>query len=59
MKKSFLILAIVAGLLLPVGAMAATEFSLGGFIKLGARVERQFTLVATALESGVGDWERN
>jgi len=36
MKKSFLILAIVAGLLLPAGAMAATEFSLGGFIKLDA-----------------------
>jgi len=36
MKKSFLILALVAVLALPTAAMAAAEFSLGGFIKLDA-----------------------
>jgi hypothetical protein len=35
-KKSFLILALVALLALPTAAMAAAEFSLGGFIKLDA-----------------------
>jgi len=35
-KRAFFILAMVAVLALPMGAMAATEFSLGGFIKLDA-----------------------
>ena len=35
-KKSFLILALVALLALPTAAMAAAEFSLGGYIKLDA-----------------------
>ena len=35
-KKTFLILAIVVALVLPSAAMAAAEFSLGGYIKLDA-----------------------
>lgn len=35
-KRTFLILALVAALALPTAAMAAAEFSLGGFIKLEA-----------------------
>jgi hypothetical protein len=35
-KRTFLILALVAALALPTAAMAAAEFSLGGFIKLDA-----------------------
>lgn len=35
-KRTFLILAIVVALALPTAAMAAAEFSLGGFIKLDA-----------------------
>ncbi len=36
MKKTFLLLTIVAVLAMPMAAMAAAEFSLGGFIKLDA-----------------------
>jgi hypothetical protein len=34
--KKFLICAVILGLLLPAAAFAATEFTLGGFVKLDA-----------------------